>query len=124
MASQSAQNRANALNAKIESQAGLVLDDLEKNWLRKVARESFACAVKCYDKAGSSGPQGVLEQCARTCQIPYQQSTNLVQNVRPRQVGVLLFVVVPLFNHPFRKSLNFKTDSIETCKNAKKEQEI
>ena len=82
MASASAQSRANALNQKIESAAGVMLEDLERNWLRKVARESFACAVKCYDKAGSSGPQEALEQCARNCQIPYQQSTALVQNVR------------------------------------------
>eukprot|EP00980_Cylindrotheca_fusiformis_P022810 scaffold9783_cov113-Cylindrotheca_fusiformis.AAC.3 len=81
MASQEAQNRANALNAKIEAEAGIVLDDLEKNLLRKIARESFACAVKCYDKAGNTGPQQALEQCARSCQNPYQQSTNLVQNV-------------------------------------------
>ena len=64
MASQSAQNRANALNAKLEAQAGLVLDGIERKWLRKVARESFACAVKCYDKAGTSGPQDSLERCA------------------------------------------------------------
>lgn len=82
MASQSAQNRANALNAKIEAQAGIVLEGLEKNLLRKVARESFACAVKCYDKAGNTGPQDLLEHCAQSCQGPYQQSTNLVQNVR------------------------------------------
>lgn len=80
MASQSAQNRANALNAKLEAQAGLVLDGIERKWLRKVARESFACAVKCYDKAGTSGPQDSLERCARNCQVPYQQSTQLVQN--------------------------------------------
>lgn len=82
MASQAAQNRANALNAKIEAQAGVVLDGIEKNLVRKVARASFACAVSCYDKAGNTGPQEVLEQCARSCQMPYQQSTNLVQNVR------------------------------------------
>jgi hypothetical protein len=82
MASQDAQNRANALNAKIEAEAGGVLEDLEKNLLRKVARESFSCAVKCYDKAGNTGPQETLEQCAQTCQGPYQQSTNMVQNVR------------------------------------------
>ncbi|CAJ1969944.1 unnamed protein product [Cylindrotheca closterium] len=80
MASASAQSRANALNQKIEAQAGLVLEDIERNYIRKIGRESFACAVKCYDKAGSSGPQEALEQCARNCQVPYQQSAALMQN--------------------------------------------
>ena len=82
MASASAQSRANVLNQKIEAQAGLVLEDIERNYIRKIGRESFACAVKCYDMAGSSGPQEALEQCARSCQVPYQQSAALLQNVR------------------------------------------
>jgi len=75
------QARANALNAKLEAEASKVLDDLERNLLRKVARESFACAVKCYDKAGASGSADALEACTRNCQAPYQQSSVLVQNV-------------------------------------------
>jgi hypothetical protein len=74
------QAQANALNAKMEGEATKVLDDIERNWMRKVARESFSCATKCYDKAGKSGPADALEQCARNCQIPYQQSSALVQN--------------------------------------------
>ncbi|KAL3921145.1 MAG: hypothetical protein SGARI_006757, partial [Bacillariaceae sp.] len=74
------QAQANALNAKMEGKATEVLDDIERNWVRKVARESFACATKCYDKAGKSGPAEALEQCARNCQVPYQQSSALVQN--------------------------------------------
>jgi hypothetical protein len=58
-----------------------VLEDIERNWLRKVARESCVCAVKCYDKAGNSGASETLEACARNCQAPYQQSSSLVQNV-------------------------------------------
>ncbi|KAG7351744.1 protein of unknown function DUF842 containing protein [Nitzschia inconspicua] len=73
------QAQANALNAKMETEATQVLDDIERNWMRKVARESFACAVKCYDKAGKSGPAEALEQCARKCQMPYQQASALVQ---------------------------------------------
>ena len=75
------QARANALNAKLEGEASKAIDDLERNLLRKVARESFSCAVKCYDKAGSTGPSDALEACARNCQAPYQQSSVLVQNV-------------------------------------------
>lgn len=81
MSSASMQAKANALNQRMESEAAAVLEDIERNLLRKVARESFACAVKCYDKAGSTGPSEVLEGCARNCQVPYQQSSALVQNV-------------------------------------------
>eukprot|EP00934_Nitzschia_sp_Nitz4_P007661 Nitzschia sp. Nitz4//scaffold29_size155292//97990//98517//NITZ4_002671-RA/size155292-augustus-gene-0.231-mRNA-1//-1//CDS//3329546487//7651//frame0 len=76
----SMQARANALNAKMEGEASAVLDEIEKKQLRKIARESFACAVKCYDKAGTTGPAEALENCARSCQTPYQQSTAFVQN--------------------------------------------
>jgi hypothetical protein len=82
MSSSAMQAKANALNAKIEGEAGVVLENIEKNLLRKVARESFSCAVKCYDKAGSTGPPEALENCARNCQVPYQQAQGLVQNVR------------------------------------------
>jgi Eukaryotic protein of unknown function (DUF842) len=75
------QVRANALNTKMEGEASKVLDDLERSLLRKVARESFSCAVKCYDKAGTTGASEALETCARNCQVPYQQSSVLVQNV-------------------------------------------
>jgi len=74
------QARANALNAKMEGEAAKVMDDIERNMLRKVARESFACAVKCYDKAGTSGSSEALDSCARNCQVPYQQASSLVQN--------------------------------------------
>ncbi len=82
MSNPAIQAQANALNAKLEGEASKVLDDLERNWMRKVARESFSCAVKCYDKAGNKGPSEGLEQCSRNCQIPYQQSNQLVQQVR------------------------------------------
>ena len=82
MASAAIQAQANALNAKMEGEASKMLDDVERNWMRKVARQSFACAVKCYDKAGTTGPAESLESCTRNCQAPYQQSSNLVQQVR------------------------------------------
>ena len=82
MSSSDAQNKANALNVRMQGEAGKVLDEIERNLIRKVARESFACALKCYDKAGATGPSDQLEQCARNCQIPHQQAANLVQNVR------------------------------------------
>ena len=85
MASAAIQAQANALNAKMEGEASKMLDDVERNWMRKVARQSFQCAVKCYDKAGTSGPAESLESCTRNCQAPYQQSSNLVQQVRTKR---------------------------------------
>ena len=85
MASAAIQAQANALNAKMEGEASKMLDDVERNWMRRVARQSFVCAVKCYDKAGTSGPAESLESCTRSCQAPYQQSSNLVQQVRTNE---------------------------------------
>ncbi len=84
MASAAIQAQANALNAKMEGEASKMLDEVERIWMRKVARQSFACAVKCYDKAGTSGPAESLESCTRNCQAPYQQSSNLIQQVRTK----------------------------------------
>jgi Eukaryotic protein of unknown function (DUF842) len=80
MSSPAAQSQANALNAKMEREASIVLDDIERNYMRKIARGSFACAVKCYDKAGKNGPAEALDHCARNCQVPYQQAGAMVQN--------------------------------------------
>jgi hypothetical protein len=95
------QARANALNARMEAEASKVLDDLERNLLRKVARASFSCAVKCYDTAGATGTSDVLEACTRNCQVPYQQSSVLVQNVSLTSVIVFLrrscLFIIPLF---------------------------
>mmetsp|Transcript_33615 Transcript_33615/g.79283 ORF Transcript_33615/g.79283 Transcript_33615/m.79283 type:complete len:153 (+) Transcript_33615:231-689(+) len=79
MASAAIQAQANALNARMEGEASKMLDAIERQWMRKVARQSFACAVGCYDKAGTSGPAESLESCTRNCQAPYQQSSNLIQ---------------------------------------------
>jgi hypothetical protein len=81
MASPAAQAKAQALNAKLEAEARIALDELDKKHLRGVARESHVCALKCYDKAGSTGAPEALEQCVRTCQIPHQQGNAYVQNV-------------------------------------------
>ena len=82
MASPAVQAKANALNAKMEGAAAGILDEIDKYYVRKVARSSFACAVQCYDKAGTTGSAETLEACARNCQVPYQQAGAIVQNVR------------------------------------------
>jgi hypothetical protein len=81
MATPAAQAKAQALNAKLETEARFMLDELDKKNLRNVARESHVCALKCYDTAGSSGSPEALEQCVRTCQNPHQQANAYVQNV-------------------------------------------
>ena len=45
MSSSDTQNQANALNVRMQGEAGKVLDEIERNMIRKVARESFACAT-------------------------------------------------------------------------------
>jgi hypothetical protein len=79
MASPAAQAKAQALNAKLEGEARVAIDDIEKHCLRKEARKSYVCSVKCYDKAGSTQPIDVLEQCVRQCQAPHQQANGYVQ---------------------------------------------
>jgi hypothetical protein len=86
MATPAAQAKAQALNAKLETEAKIMLDELDKNNLRKVARESHVCALKCYDKAGSTGSPEALEQCVRTCQTNHQQANAYVQNVSHLQI--------------------------------------
>lgn len=81
MATATTQAKAQQLNAKMESEARIVLDGIEKQWLRKVARSSYTCVVKCFDKAGSTGPSDALDQCSRNCQVNYQNANGLVQNV-------------------------------------------
>jgi len=54
MATPAGQAKAQQLNAKMESQARIVLDEIDKQYMRKMSRQSHVCALKCYDKAGSS----------------------------------------------------------------------
>ena len=82
MSSPAFQNSAQQLNAKMEGSARLVLDEVDKKLLRTIAHSSSKCVVACFDKAGSTGSSEELEVCSRKCQIPYQQATNVVQNVR------------------------------------------
>lgn len=79
MASPDLQAKANALNARMEGQAKITIDEVERTLLRTIARDSYACVVKCYDKAGSKGPSEHLEHCSRECQAPNQMAHNTVQ---------------------------------------------
>jgi len=79
MASNDLQTKAQALNGRIESEAKGVIDEIEKNLLRPIARKSYACVVECYDKAGNSGNSEELEHCSKSCQYPYQSAHNIIQ---------------------------------------------
>jgi hypothetical protein len=81
MSSAASQARAQELNVKMESEARIVLDGIEKQWLRKVARSSYSCVVACFDKAGTTGPSEVLDQCSKNCQVKYQNANAIMQNV-------------------------------------------
>eukprot|EP00525_Craspedostauros_australis_P011601 CAMPEP_0198114870 /NCGR_PEP_ID=MMETSP1442-20131203/6118_1 /TAXON_ID= /ORGANISM="Craspedostauros australis, Strain CCMP3328" /LENGTH=358 /DNA_ID=CAMNT_0043772269 /DNA_START=74 /DNA_END=1153 /DNA_ORIENTATION=+ len=79
MSSPALQAKANGLNAKMEGAAGEVLDEIDRHHIRKLARASFVCATKCYDKAGTKGPADVLQNCVQQCQLPFQRGNALVQ---------------------------------------------
>jgi hypothetical protein len=81
MSSAQAQARANALNARLEGEAQTVIDEIERKYVRPVARKAHACALKCYDSAGSSGSADALDACVRQCQGGHQQANNYVQSV-------------------------------------------
>mmetsp|Transcript_12609 Transcript_12609/g.14800 ORF Transcript_12609/g.14800 Transcript_12609/m.14800 type:complete len:154 (+) Transcript_12609:94-555(+) len=79
MASPDLQAKANALNARMEGQAKIAIDEVERTLLRTIARDSYTCVVSCYDKAGTKGPSEQLEHCSRECQAPNQMAHNTVQ---------------------------------------------
>ena len=80
MASPAAQSQANALNARMEGEARTVIDEIDKALIRPILRSSYACIVKCYDKAGKNGTSEQIDHCSRNCQASAQQAQAMVQN--------------------------------------------
>jgi urease gamma subunit len=80
MASSELQVKANQLNLRVENEAKITLDDIERNMLRPIARKAYACVVKCYDDAGSKGASETIENCSRQCQAPYEYAHQVVQH--------------------------------------------
>lgn len=76
------QAQAQALNARLESEATAVIESLEKTKLRPIQRASYACILKCFDKAGTVQSTDQLNRCSQECQIPVQQAQAIVQQVR------------------------------------------
>jgi len=95
MASPASQAKAQALNSKLEGEARTAIDDIDKRYMRVIAKASHQCALNCYDKAGQTGSSDALEQCVRNCQAKHQQANAYVQSVSTVQIGsrnsVLLF---------------------------------
>lgn len=84
MATPAAQAKAQALNSKLEGEARIAIDDIDKRYIRKVARETHACSLKCYDKAGATGSSESLEMCVNNCELPHRQAGAMVQQVSAR----------------------------------------
>jgi len=68
-----------ALSAKMEGEAKVAMDDIERTLLRPIARNSYACVLKCYDDAGSKGSSEQLQHCSQNCQGKFQMSQSIVQ---------------------------------------------
>ena len=79
MASPDLQAKANALNAKLEGEAKVAIDSIQKNSLRPIARDSYACVTSCYDKADKNTREEDIEICSRKCQIRYQTAAQILQ---------------------------------------------
>lgn len=79
--------KAHALILKMEGEARLVFDEIERTLLRQKAKESYKCVVACFDKAGTTGSSEILDQCTRNCQIPYQRANAYVQEVSTVQTN-------------------------------------
>jgi len=79
MSSPALQAKAQALNARMEAEARTVLDEVERTSVRNIARKGVECVLKCYDKAGSTGPGDALENCVANCQNPSRQANHYVQ---------------------------------------------
>jgi Skp family chaperone for outer membrane proteins len=78
MSSSAMQAKAQALNTKMEAEARALINDIEMNTIRKIARKGIECTLKCFDKAGNTGASDVLQNCANQCQFPNQQAGQLL----------------------------------------------
>ena len=92
MSNHSLQARAQELNARMQGQASVVFDEIDRQSLRKIARGSYACVLKCFDKAGTTGSSEMLQNCSQNCQVPYQNANAIVQNVSHHNVYLHSFI--------------------------------
>ena len=90
MATPAGQAKAQALNVKLEGEARVAIDDIEKIFVRKASRDSLVCSVKCYDKACQTGSSDALEACVHACQQPHRHAHAVVQQASMFEVYVVL----------------------------------
>jgi Eukaryotic protein of unknown function (DUF842) len=81
MATPEGQAKAESLTARIQGEFRRVVDEIERDCLRNLARGTHVCAVQCYDKAGTMASSEALDNCTRNCQIPYREAENFVNQV-------------------------------------------
>jgi hypothetical protein len=98
MSNPEVQAKAQALMARLEGQERIVIDEIQRLHVRKQAREAYACCVACFDKAGATGPSETLERCVQNCQVPYQQASNILQQVS-RNSSSRETTVLPQLHH-------------------------
>jgi Eukaryotic protein of unknown function (DUF842) len=95
MTTPAGQAKAQALNAKLEGAAHVALDEIDRVYVRKGAREFHACAIRCYDGPhGKTGTPDALQNCVSICELPHRQASALVQQVRFISFCVLLSLSV------------------------------
>jgi Eukaryotic protein of unknown function (DUF842) len=84
MSGSNAQVQASQLNLKLETAAKDALDEIDKRHIRRIGKQTHACIVKCYDKAGHTQSSESLEHCSRQCQQSHVQANQIVQEVGKR----------------------------------------
>lgn len=80
MATAAGQVKAQQFNAKLENEARIVVDEIEKKYMRKVSQQGYACALKCYEKAGLSK---CVFKCCCCCCCCFGQSIRDLQMFLP-----------------------------------------
>lgn len=79
MASPALEAQIRSLSAKIEGEAKVTMDEIERTLLRPISRNSYACILKCHDDAGTRGTSEQLQHCAQNCQRNFQMSQSIMQ---------------------------------------------
>lgn len=79
MATPAGQAKAQALNTKLEGEARIAIDAIDRQFLRKEGRRFHSCAVKCYDTRGTTSE--ALEACVQNCELPHRKANAIVQQV-------------------------------------------
>jgi Eukaryotic protein of unknown function (DUF842) len=77
MATPAGQAKAQALNSKLEGEARVAIDELERKYMRTQAKSYHTCAAKCYDDRSAEA----LEMCVSNCEMPHRKASAILQQV-------------------------------------------